>query len=264
MLWLLALCSIVTLGYALERLVALRRERVIPRDFVNRFLERLSSGKLDRDRAAELCQANDSPVARVFAHGRQLLGPARRDDPPGDRLRRRRRGHRPEAERPRAQRHGDARPAARPARHGHRHDPVVRRPRRPGRHRPRARPWPRGSAWRWSRPPSGLAIAVVSVAAYYYLLNRVDLLVRDLDDNARKVIDLVSAEAIRPASGDRRPSFVRARAITHPPRDPRPRLTIRADRRSDSAGQSARRHRSEDRRRCSRTATRPTSCRTST
>src|SRR5262249_51496944 len=67
MVWLLALCSIVTLGFSLERLVALRRERVIPREFVARFLERLASGKLDRDRAAELCRANDSAVARVFA-----------------------------------------------------------------------------------------------------------------------------------------------------------------------------------------------------
>src|SRR5207248_935665 len=57
----------VALGYALERSIALRRERVIPRDFVTRFLERLSSGKLDRDRASELCKANDSPVARIFA-----------------------------------------------------------------------------------------------------------------------------------------------------------------------------------------------------
>src|SRR4051794_34042178 len=54
-LWLLGVCSVFTLGYALERLVALRRERVVPREFVNRFLERLASGKLDRDRAAELC-----------------------------------------------------------------------------------------------------------------------------------------------------------------------------------------------------------------
>src|SRR5262249_47419143 len=67
MVWLLTLCSVVTIGYALERLVALRRERVIPRDFVHRFLERLASGKLDRDRALELCKANDSPAARVFA-----------------------------------------------------------------------------------------------------------------------------------------------------------------------------------------------------
>ena len=67
MIWLLALCSIVTVGYSLERFVALRRERVIPQDFVTRFIERLESGKLDRDRAAELCKANESPVGRLFA-----------------------------------------------------------------------------------------------------------------------------------------------------------------------------------------------------
>ena len=50
MLWPLAFCSVVTLGYVLERLLALRRERVIPREFADRFLERLSSGKLDRER----------------------------------------------------------------------------------------------------------------------------------------------------------------------------------------------------------------------
>ena len=66
MLWPLARCSVVTVGYALERLVALRRERVLPHDFVTRFLERLATGKLDRDRAVELCKANDSTVARVF------------------------------------------------------------------------------------------------------------------------------------------------------------------------------------------------------
>src|SRR5690349_4069755 len=57
MLWPLALCSVVALGYTLERLIALRRGRVVPRDFVERFEERLSAGKLDRDRAVELCKA---------------------------------------------------------------------------------------------------------------------------------------------------------------------------------------------------------------
>src|SRR5262249_44310921 len=60
-------CSIVTMGYVLERWLALRRDRVIPREFADRFLERLSAGKLDRERALELCRAHDSPAARVFA-----------------------------------------------------------------------------------------------------------------------------------------------------------------------------------------------------
>ncbi len=45
------ICSIVTLGYVLERSMALRRDRVIPREFADRFLERLAGGKLDRERA---------------------------------------------------------------------------------------------------------------------------------------------------------------------------------------------------------------------
>ena len=140
MVWLLGLCSIVTLGFTLERLVALRRERVIPRDFVNRFLERLAGGKLDRDRAAELCRANDSAVARVFAMVINYLGTAGGDHPPGARLRRRGRGLGPEAKRAGAQRHGHARPVARAARNGHRHDPVVRCPGGPGRTRERGGP----------------------------------------------------------------------------------------------------------------------------
>lgn len=74
MLWLLALCSIVTVGYTLERLIGLRRGRVIPRDFVHRFLERLSTGKLDRDRALELCRSNESPASRVFGHAVRYWG----------------------------------------------------------------------------------------------------------------------------------------------------------------------------------------------
>jgi biopolymer transport protein ExbB len=59
----------------------------------------------------------------------------------------------------------------------------------------------------------GLGIAVVSVAAYYYLLNRVDLLVRDLDDLVRKVIDQISAESLRPA--DRRIDHSRSESRAH-------------------------------------------------
>src|SRR5262249_14934712 len=67
MLWPLFICSIVAPGYVLERAMALRRDRVIPREFADRFIERLSAGKLDRERALELCRAHDSPAARVFA-----------------------------------------------------------------------------------------------------------------------------------------------------------------------------------------------------
>lgn len=65
-LWPLLLCSIVALAFAMERFVALRRGRVLPKDFSERLLERVSAGKIDRERALELCKANDCPLARVF------------------------------------------------------------------------------------------------------------------------------------------------------------------------------------------------------
>ena len=50
----------------------------------------------------------------------------------------------------------------------------------------------------------GLAIAIVSMVFYYVFLNRVDLLVGELDRRARQVIELVAAEAHRGGSSDRR------------------------------------------------------------
>ena len=63
----IALCSVVLLVFVFERLVALRRGRVIPRPFVKRLLEQLRDGQLDREKALKLCQDNKSPVAQVFA-----------------------------------------------------------------------------------------------------------------------------------------------------------------------------------------------------
>jgi len=67
MLWPLFFCSIFTIGVVLERAFTLTRGRVLPRDFVQRFLERLATGKLDRERALEFCRAQSSPAARIFA-----------------------------------------------------------------------------------------------------------------------------------------------------------------------------------------------------
>ena len=63
----IALCSFALMVFSFERLVALRRGRVIPGPFVKRFLEQLREGQLDRDKAIKLCEENKSPIARVFA-----------------------------------------------------------------------------------------------------------------------------------------------------------------------------------------------------
>ncbi|HMB02310.1 MAG TPA: MotA/TolQ/ExbB proton channel family protein [Isosphaeraceae bacterium] len=214
MVWLLALCSVVTLGYALERLVALRRERVIPRDFVNRFLERLSGGKLDRDRAAELCRANDSAAARVFAIVvsswgqpaatiRQAIGAEAA-------------GELSDLKRNVRVLNGTATLAPLLGLLGTVIGMIQSFDALGGRVGPnKGELLAQGISLALVTTAMGLAIAVVSVAAYYFLLNKVDVLVRDLDEHARQVIELVSAEAVRPAT-DRRPNL--AASGDHAPR----------------------------------------------
>lgn len=67
-------CSILALAFSLERLVVLRRRRVIPKDFVSRFLDHLEQGQLDRRTALKLCEENGSPIAAIFAHAVRKWG----------------------------------------------------------------------------------------------------------------------------------------------------------------------------------------------
>ncbi len=66
--------SVIAVWFSIERIVVLRRGRVIPRPFVERFLQHLSEGKLDPAEALRLCEENGSPVAQVFAHGIRKWG----------------------------------------------------------------------------------------------------------------------------------------------------------------------------------------------
>lgn len=63
----IGICSFLLFVFVFERAIALRRGRVIPGPFVNRFLEQVGEGQLDRESAQELCKANGSPAAEVFA-----------------------------------------------------------------------------------------------------------------------------------------------------------------------------------------------------
>jgi len=63
----IAVCSLLLLAFVFERMVSLRRGRVIPGPFVKRFLQQLRQRDLDRDKALLLCEENGSPVAQVFA-----------------------------------------------------------------------------------------------------------------------------------------------------------------------------------------------------
>jgi biopolymer transport protein ExbB len=206
MVWLLGLCSIVTLGYSLERVVALRKSRVIPKDFVDRFNERLAGGKLDRDRAIELCRANDSAAARIFAHVVRYWGQpaatirqAVEADAAGEVLDLKRNIRVLNGTSTIAPLIGllgtvwgmiESFGALGSKAGGAKSEALAQ-----------------GISLALFSTAVGLAIAIVSVTMYYYLLNRVDVLVRDLDEQAHRVVDLVSAEAIRPAQSERRTGF---------------------------------------------------------
>ena len=66
--------SVIAVWFAIERLVLLRRGRVVPKAFAMRFLEHLEDGKLDQDSALKLCSQSGSPLAEVFAHGIRKWG----------------------------------------------------------------------------------------------------------------------------------------------------------------------------------------------
>ena len=62
----LGICSLVVVGLTFERLLALRRGRVIPRPFVRRFTEMVEDGQLSYEEAQGICEEFDCPVAEVF------------------------------------------------------------------------------------------------------------------------------------------------------------------------------------------------------
>jgi len=62
----LGLCSLVVAALSIEKLISLRRSRVIPRPFVRRFTEFVEDGQLSYEEANQLCDEFNCPVAEVF------------------------------------------------------------------------------------------------------------------------------------------------------------------------------------------------------
>ncbi len=207
MLWPLAFCSVITLGYALERLVALRRSRIVPKDFVERFLDRLSSGKLDRERALELCRANESPVARIF--GRIVYHWGQPANIIRDAVSAEAAGEVIDLKRNIRILNGAATLAPLLGLLGtvfgmiEAFDALGNRT---AAGVGKSEALAHGISLALMATAFGLAIAIVAVATYYFLMNRVDVLLRTLDQEATRVIDLVAAEpaASRPTVEYRR------------------------------------------------------------
>lgn len=69
-----AVASVVFLWFTVDRLVALRRGRVIPKPFVQRFIRLLEDGEMEQDEALQVCLENQSPIANIFAHAVRKWG----------------------------------------------------------------------------------------------------------------------------------------------------------------------------------------------
>jgi biopolymer transport protein ExbB len=70
----IGVCSFILVLFTFERLVSLRRSQLIPAPFVNRFLDQLSSGELNRESALALCDKSNSMISRIFRAGVQKWG----------------------------------------------------------------------------------------------------------------------------------------------------------------------------------------------
>jgi len=192
----LVICSIVAVGFSLERWIALRRGRVIPKEFVDRFLDRLSTGKLDRDRALELCRAHESPIARVFGHAIRYWGQ------PSTTIRQ-------AVDADAASEVSELKRNVRVLNGTTTLAPLLGLlgtvvglieafdalggPDAAG--TPKGEALAHGISLALVATAFGLVIAVYSGVAYYLLLNRVDVVVKEMDDQVRKVIELVAAES---------------------------------------------------------------------
>ena len=70
----IGICSIIAFAVVVERLVTLRRARVIPKSFMPGLTEALGNGDDDAARAMDYCREDGSAVANVFAAGIRRLG----------------------------------------------------------------------------------------------------------------------------------------------------------------------------------------------
>ena len=70
----IGLCSFLLVVFTFERVISLRRQRIIPATFTRKFLTQLNEGELTQETATAICDRDDSPMARVFKAGVQKWG----------------------------------------------------------------------------------------------------------------------------------------------------------------------------------------------
>lgn len=217
-----AVASVIAVWFAIERLLVLRRSRVIPRHFVERFLQNLEQGNLDPEQALRLCEENGSPMANVFAYGIRKWG-------------------KPSVEVEQAIIDGGERQVAQLRSHLRALNAIatlgpllgllgtvigmircfneIAMSQAMG----KADQLAGGIAIALLATAVGLFIAIASLTMYMYLAGRADALVMDMDLLAQEVVQLVSAEAI--AEGIQAVGKGRARRAPAAP-DPKERKAV--------------------------------------
>jgi len=68
----LGLCSVVALALAAERFISLRREKIIPRDFVDSLLPAWQNDRSGHE-AIKVCEQTVGPVGKIFKAGLQRM-----------------------------------------------------------------------------------------------------------------------------------------------------------------------------------------------
>lgn len=216
--------SVLAVWFGIERLVVLRHGRVIPRPFVERFVQHLRQGKVTPAKALMLCQENGSPVATVFAHGVRKWG-------------------KPSVEVEQAIIDGGERQVSQLRKHLRVLNGVatitpligllgtvigmilafneIANSNAMG----KAEELAGGIALALLTTAVGLMIAIPSLIMYTYLAGRVDALVMEMDDLAQQVVQLISAEGLssRTVASQR----VRSRKVaSKPPAEPKEKKAV--------------------------------------
>ncbi|MBL8851990.1 MAG: MotA/TolQ/ExbB proton channel family protein [Planctomycetaceae bacterium] len=214
-----AALTIIAVWVAADRIVVLRRGRVIPIPFVKRFLRLLEAGELDPAEALQICVDNDSPVAHVFAHGIRKWG-------------------KPSVEVEQAIIDGGERQVSGLRKHLRVLNGVATIS--PllgllgtvwgmlGAFRDVASKTSAGGmeqlgtdiALALATTAAGLIIAIPALSVYMYLTARIDSLVMEMDDLSQKVVHCVSAEALADRSA--RPRRTKPAATEKPAEEPQP------------------------------------------
>ena len=203
----------------------LRTGRVLPPEFLDRFLNLLDSGRMTREDAAELCEESGSPVAAVFAHAVAKWG-------------------RPAVEVEQAVIDGGERQVAKLRRHLRILNAVATvaplmgllgtvigmilafAKISGGGGMGNAEQLAAGIVTALATTAMGLTVAIPSLILYFYLAGRIDSLVMRMDELAQRVVESVSQEALEDREAARATPAKRAvksRDSARPPRDPQPR-----------------------------------------